>query len=258
MPVWDPSRYLQFSDARARPFLDLIAEVPTNPSTIVDLGCGPGQHTKHLRERWPEALVLGIDASTEMIAEAIRENMDGLANYDVADLTEWTPPEPVDLFLSNAVFQWVPDQEVAIERLLPHLNDGGAFAIQVPNNTGAATYRSLNELAEEEPYAQYLGDVRRLPWLEPDFYLNFFAERGYEVNAWESTYLHVLKDKGDDPVFDWISGTGARPFLEALPDELRDEFSEQLKLRLRAAYPARDWGTVLPYRRTFAVAYLAR
>ena len=252
MPVWDPSRYLQFSDARARPFLDLIAEVPTNPSTIVDLGCGPGQHTKHLRERWPEALVLGIDASTEMITEAIRENMDGLANYDVADLTEWTPPEPVDLFLSNAVFQWVPDQEVAIERLLPHLNDGGAFAIQVPNNSESATHRTLDELARAEPYREHLADARRLPAVSPHDYLDFFAGRGLHVNAWETTYLHVLH--GPDPVFDWISGTGARPFLQALDDDLRVRFTDDLRARLREEFPAREFGTVLPFRRTFAVA----
>ncbi|MGV9826085.1 MULTISPECIES: methyltransferase domain-containing protein [unclassified Gordonia (in: high G+C Gram-positive bacteria)] len=254
MAAWDPARYLKFADARARPFLDLVAQVPITPSTVVDLGCGPGQHTRHLRERWPDAHVLGVDSSAEMIESAIRINSDSHANYDVADLTEWTPAEPVDLFLSNAVFQWVPEQMSVIGRLIEHLTDEGAFAIQVPNQSGAATHQALTDLAAADPYAEYLHSVRRLPACPPEQYLTFFAEHGFVVNAWESTYLHVLADKGEDPVFDWISGTGARPYLLALPDEMREGFTTELRERLRAAYPAQPWGTVLPYRRTFAVA----
>ncbi|MFT4042518.1 MAG: methyltransferase domain-containing protein [Gordonia sp. (in: high G+C Gram-positive bacteria)] len=254
MPVWDPARYLQFADARARPLLDLVAQIPTNPERIVDLGCGPGQHTSRLRERWPQALILGVDSSPEMIERAIRLNTDSQVNYEAADLTEWAPSSPVDLFVSNAVFHWLPDQFAVIDRLLGHLADGGAFAIQVPNQAREPSHRALTDLAEDAPYSRYLASVRRFPPYPPQEYLTFFSERGFTVNAWESTYLHVLSDKGNDPVFDWISGTGARPYLEALPEAARERFTDELKARLRAAYPAQPWGTVLPYRRSFAVA----
>lgn len=252
MAVWDPARYLQFADDRARPFLDLIAQIPINPATIVDLGCGPGHLTKHLRAQWPDAEILGIDESAAMIGRAIGDNTDPLANFDVADVTEWTPNRTYDLMISNAMFQWVPDQFAVIDRLLGHLSDGGAFAIQVPNGHDAPFRTALAELAAAEPYLEHLADVRPLPRLDAELYLEFFFDRGFRVNAWETTYLHVLD--GDDPVFDWISGTGARPYLQALPAEHRKPFVTELKKRLSEAYPRREWGTLLPFRRSFAVA----
>lgn len=252
MAVWDPTRYLQFADDRARPFLDLIAQIPTNPLSVVDLGCGPGHLTKHLRALWPAAEILGIDDSAEMVDRAIRDNTDPHANYDAVDVSQWTPHRPVDLMLSNAMFQWVPDHLDVIDGLLGHLTDGGAFALQVPNNTDSPTHAALAELASTEPYVGAFGDLRALPRLDAEKYLDFFAERDYLVNAWETTYFHVLD--GQDPVFDWMSGTGARPYLQALTGDLRKQFVTDLKKRFAEAYPRREWGTVLPFRRTFAVA----
>ena len=82
MVVWDPTRYLQFADVRARPFLDLIAQIPTNPLSVIDLGCGPGHLTKHLRARWPSAEILGIGLDPAPAADgpAFREELAHLAN----------------------------------------------------------------------------------------------------------------------------------------------------------------------------------
>ncbi|MDL9935235.1 methyltransferase domain-containing protein [Gordonia sp. ABSL1-1] len=255
MPVWDPARYLQFADDRARPFLDLIEQIPTKPDSIVDLGCGPGHLTRHLRARWPDAEVLGIDSSTEMIERAIADNTDHFANYDVGDVADWVPHRPVDLFLSNAAFQWVPNQFEVITRLLGHLSDTGSVAIQVPDNSDSAAHQALVDLADRPAYRDALSEVRRLPRIDPHEYLAFFAGKGLEVNAWSTTYLHVLHEP--DPVFDWISGTGARPYLEALDDDLRAAFEDDLRALLTEAYPAQDYGTVFPFRRTFAVATLS-
>ncbi|QHN29247.1 methyltransferase domain-containing protein [Gordonia amarae] len=252
MPTWDPARYLQFADDRARPYLDLIGQIRTTADTIVDLGCGTGSVTRHLRTFWPDAEILGIDSSPEMVDVALRENCDAHLNYDIADVATWEPFAPVDLMVSNAMFQWVPDQFTVIDRLLGFLTDGGSFAVQVPNNTDTATHTSVRELAETEPYRSHLADIRPIPAIEPEDYLEFFAERGFAVNAWSTTYRHILH--GDDPVFDWISATGARPYLQALDDDLRDKFTQDLKTCLRHAYPARPYGTVLPFQRTFAVA----
>ena len=72
------------------------------------------------------------------------------------------------------------------------------------------------------------------------------------MEAWETTYVHVLT--GPHPVFRWISGTGARPVLQALPEALRQEFVAEYQGMLAEAYPARTYGTVLPFRRIFLVA----
>lgn len=252
MPTWDPTRYLQFADDRARPFLDLIAQIPTKPSMIVDLGCGPGHLTRHLRAQWPSAQILGIDSSAEMIDRAIRDNTDSFANYDVADADEFTASERTDLIVSNAMLHWLPDQFAVLDRLLSQVSDGAAVAIQVPNNSTQPSHRCIYELAESDRYAEHLASVRRLPSIGPADYLDFFTDRGYSVNAWETTYFHMLH--GADPVYEWISGTALRPFKQALPEELRGDFVEELKESLRQAYPAGKSGTVLPFRRTFAVA----
>ncbi|MFT4126106.1 MAG: methyltransferase domain-containing protein [Gordonia sp. (in: high G+C Gram-positive bacteria)] len=254
MPVWDPARYLQFADHRTRPFLDLIAQIPSDAESIIDLGCGPGHLMGHLRTRWPEAHILGIDSSPEMIQAALRGNNDPQINYDVADIVDWNPPQPVDVIISNAVFQWIPDQFAVLDRVLGFLNPGGTCAVQVPANASAPTHTTLAELAAREPYAEYLRGIAPLPATSPLEYLEFFADRGLHVNAWETTYVHVLD--GDHPVFDWISGTGARPYLQALPDDLVEPFSDDLRARFREIFPTRDWGTALPFRRTFAVATL--
>src|SRR5438105_5021077 len=101
MVVWDPSAYLRFSDERSRPFFDLVARVRTDPATVVGLGCGPGTLTLHLARRWPTARVLGLDASSEMIAAA-RERVDAKADatvrFAVLDVREWDPTAAIDAF----------------------------------------------------------------------------------------------------------------------------------------------------------------
>ena len=249
-PGWDPHVYLRHADDRSRPFVDLLARVPGEPRSIIDLGCGPGHLTDVLRARWPDATVHGVDSSPEMI-EAARARSDG-ASYEQADVATWTPPQEVDLIISNALFQWVPDRARVVRRLTDSVLPGGVFALQVPDNADAPSHGLLRELAAREPYARHTAGVQRVPPGPPEQYLELFAELGWVVDAWSTTYLHVLP--GDDPVWSWVSGTGARPVLQALPADLRDRFVTEYQAALREAYPRRSYGTVLPFRRTFAVA----
>ena len=252
MTTWDPIRYLQFADDRSRPFVDLVARVQGEPATIVDLGCGPGHLTAVLRGRWPEATIHGVDSSPDMIDKANADNADDRATYELADVATWATPEPVDLIVSNALFQWVPDQFDVIQRLATLVAPGGTFALQVPCNYDAPSHRLLHEISSQPPYGAHTAGLHADRGTRPEAYLDLFTELGWTVDAWETTYLHVLQ--GEDPVFDWISGTGARPILQALPDGLREEFVAEYKAALREAYPAKPWGTVLPFTRTFAVA----
>ena len=252
MTTWDPTRYLQFADDRSRPFVDLVARVQGEPATIVDLGCGPGHLTAVLRGRWPEATIHGVDSSPDMIDKANADNEDDRVTYELADVAAWTTNGPVDLIVSNALFQWVPDQIAVIERLAGLVAPGGSFALQVPCNYDAPSHRLLHEISSRPPYGEHTEGLHEDRGTHPATYLDLFSELGWAVDAWETTYLHVLQ--GEDPVFDWISGTGARPILQALPDTLREEFVGTYKAALREAYPARPWGTVLPFSRTFAVA----
>jgi trans-aconitate 2-methyltransferase len=250
--TWDPDRYLTYADERGRPVLDLIARVDADaPRRVVDLGCGPGNLTRLLAERWPEADVLGLDSSPEMIARA---EVPGV-RFEVADLRDWADEEggeSVDVLVSNATLQWVPGHLDLLPRLVERVGPGGWFAFQVPGNFDEPSHTIRRDLAGEEPYAAHTQGVAVPDSHDPATYLEVLAGAGCAVDAWETTYLHVLT--GDDPVFTWVSGTGARPTLEALPAGVREGFEEEFRARLRAAYPTRDYGVVLPFRRVFVVA----
>jgi trans-aconitate 2-methyltransferase len=250
--MWDPATYLQFADERARPFADLVGQVRADePANVVDLGCGPGQLTASLADRWPGATVLGIDSSPEMIEQARRYAGDRV-RFAVQDLREWRPAEPVDVILSNATLQWVPDHRDLLPRLVAALAPGGWLAFQVPGNFAEPSHVLLDRLADDPRFARFTAARERPAAFDPAAYADDLHQLGCVVNAWETTYLHVLT--GPDPVFRWISGTGARPVLQALPEEVREVFVAEYKAALGQAYPAHPYGTLLPFRRVFVVA----
>jgi trans-aconitate 2-methyltransferase len=251
--TWDPDRYLTYAGERGRPFVELVARVGAQePATVVDLGCGPGNLTTLLRERWPDADIRGIDASPEMIEKA--RDADRTVAFEVADLRTWAAEaEPVDVLVSNATLQWVPGHLDLLPTLVGRVRPGGWFAFQVPGNFDEPSHTIRRDLAAEVPYAAHTQGVAVPSSHDPAVYLEPLAGLGCTVDAWETTYLHVLS--GDpDAVFTWVSGTGARPTLQALPDDLRPAFEEEFKRRLRAAYPQHGGRVILPFRRIFVVA----
>jgi trans-aconitate 2-methyltransferase len=256
MHSWDPERYLTYAGERGRPFLDLIGRIDAaEPSRVVDLGCGPGNLTRLLPQRWPGAEVVGVDLSVEMIAKARAADIDGV-RFEVGDVGAWQAEGPVDVLLSNATLQWVPDHLDLLPELVAQVAPGGWFAFQVPGNFGAPSHVLLHELSADFRFSPYLQGIAPRPTHEPETYHHALLGLGCAVDAWETTYFHLLQ--GEDPVFTWISGTGARPTLQALPDELREEFEADYKQLLREAYPTGPHGTVLPFRRLFMVARVPR
>jgi len=253
--TWDPARYLTYADERGRPFADLLARVAaTEVDRVVDLGCGPGNLTAWLKDRWPASDVLGLDSSPEMISRALESGPTGVA-FEVADLREWEASPPVDVLVSNATLQWVPDHLDLLPHLVAQVVPGGWFAFQVPGNFEEASHVLLRRLAADARFEEHLEGVARPDAFGPEVYLDALLDLGCTVDAWETTYLHLLQ--GEDPVFTWVSGTGAGPVLQALPEGLREEFEADYKQQLREAYPAGPHGTVLPFRRVFVVAQVA-
>lgn len=251
MPTWSPTTYLKFEDERSRPFFDLTFRVAAAaPAYVVDLGCGPGQLTRSLIERWPAATVVGLDSSAQMIERAAEYATDRLS-FAVADLVEWTADRPVDVLVLNAALQWVPGHRDVLPHLVSQLAPGGWLAFQVPGNFDEPSHALLRELAADSRFATETAGVEAPEAFGPDVYLADLLQMGLRAEVWETTYLHVLS--GDDPVFSWISGTGARPILQALRDDQREVFVGEYKALLRAAYPPQEFGTVLPFRRVFAV-----
>lgn len=252
--MWDANQYLKFAQERARPFLDLLAQVPCeHPAAIVDLGCGAGNLTRLLAERWPAACVVGIDTSAEMLAQAQKHALPGRLEFVQADLASWSPPAPVDLLVSNAALQWVPDHERLLTRFAGILARGGVLAVQVPDRFQGPTQAALDDTVADPRWSAHLtgiglhkDSVRPLDW-----YVERLHDLGFKVNAWQATYLHVLT--GASPVLEWMKGTAVRPLLAALPEALRESFLLALGERFARAYPPRRDKTLFPFPRLFFV-----
>jgi trans-aconitate 2-methyltransferase len=251
--AWDPGAYTRFSDERSRPFVDLVARIPARSSrTVLDMGCGEGSMTAALADRWPDAHVVGVDSSPEMLAAATP--VPGHLEFVEGDVRDWQPPGPVDVVVSNAVLHWVAGHETLLARWAGWLAPGGRLAIQVPGNFRAPTHALLAELCRSPRWSDRLADAGPRPdtVLEPAAYADVLTTAGLLPDVWETTYLHVLR--GPDPVLAWVRSTVLRPVLALLPDDEAAAFSTEYAAALRTAYPVRaDGTTVLPFRRIFAV-----
>lgn len=249
--MWDPAKYLTYADERARPFVDLLARVgATSPRRVVDVGCGPGNLTMQLAQRWPRARVEGLDSSPEMVDAAREAGVDAR----VQDLREWTPPADADVVVSNAVLQWVPEHADLLRRWVRGMPSGGWLAVQVPGHHAAPSHRLIGELADNPRWSSALAGTQRVSDVYgPQEYAELLTSSGCTVDAWETTYLQRLS--GPDAVLEWLSGTALRPIRAALDDAGWQAFRGQLAPRLRAAYPQRPDGTTwFPFRRVFFVA----
>jgi trans-aconitate 2-methyltransferase len=261
--TWDPQQYLRHADHRTRPFHDLLARVPAlpgDPPHIADLGCGPGNVTTILADRWPGAHITGLDNSAEMLATArnLAGNTPGggTLEFRYADAADWKPERAYDLIITNATLQWVPGHAALLPGWVGSLSPGGTLAIQVPGNFGAPSHVLLRELCDTPRWRRRLDGrgARPTDVLEPAGYLELLTGLGCGTDAWETTYTQLLT--GEDPVLSWTKGTALRPVLTALADDPQAarEFVAQYRDLLREAYPPGPHGTVFPFRRIFAVA----
>jgi trans-aconitate 2-methyltransferase len=251
---WDPTQYARFADHRSRPFFELTARIGAEePARVVDLGCGSGELTVTLAQRWPGATVTGIDSSPEMIARAPAQ---AGVDFAVGDATDFDAAG-LDVLVSNAMLQWVPEHLALLARWARQLAPEGWLAFQVPANFDAPSHRLMRELAQSPAWRARLDGVLRHgdAVATPVEYLDLLAGQGLDVDAWQTTYEQVLT--GEDPVLEWVRGTGLRPVLAALSDRDGARFSDEYAAALREAYPARPYGTVFGFARTFVVAHKA-
>jgi trans-aconitate 2-methyltransferase len=256
---WDPSQYLKFSDHRLRPALELLERIqPKSCDVIYDLGCGTGQITRLIANRWPTATVYGVDNSSEMLDKAAIES--STVEWIEADIADWSPEESPDLIYSNATLQWVVGHQDLFPRLVGTLNPGGVLAVQMPLSWGMPSHRLMREtLANGGPNGAPLGTealrqaVAR-KWVEDtDVYYDLLVGCTNQLDIWETEYLQILD--GSDPVLEWVRGTGLRPILNSLDNEEREHFLTEYSKRLQAAYPVKaDGRTLYPFRRLFIVA----
>ena len=254
MSDWDPALYARYEDERTRPARDLLARVPfASAAAVVDLGCGPGNSTELLRNRFPSASLLGIDSSTAMIRAA--EKRLPAIRFEVADIMSWEPAEKVDLIFANAVLQWLPDHTALLPRLFGLLRPGGVLALQMPDNLDEASHRAMRRVAAKPAWASILdGSGAERTTLPPmsDFY-DLLSDRGAKVDIWRTVYNHPLESTV--AIVDWVRATGLRPFLDRLEAPERHRFLAEYQAELDRDYPARaDGKRLLAFPRLFIVA----
>jgi trans-aconitate 2-methyltransferase len=251
--VWDPAQYLRFADERLRPALDLLAQVPLDaPARVVDLGCGTGNVTAILGQRFPESDVVGVDGSAVMLEKA-RAGTPG-CRFEQADFVQWQPREAPDLIYSNAALHWVGDHPQLFPRLLSFLAPGGVLAIQMPAMHDTPLRRLPYDIAATGPWAEYLRGIGSAPGiLSPMEYWDMLRPYVASLDVWQTTYMHGLT--GENAVMEWASGSSLRPFLDMLPQPQKEAFSRAYADAAQLEYPRRaDGTTLLPFHRLFMVA----
>ncbi|MDA4121691.1 MAG: methyltransferase domain-containing protein [Thaumarchaeota archaeon] len=254
-PTWDPGTYLKFERERTLPCRDLVARIQLarEPKTMADLGCGPGNSTAVLAQRWPDAQLIGVDSSPAMLEKARSSSLK--AEWILSDMFVWEPPRPFDLVFSNAALQWLPDHGSQVPRLLGHVADGGALAFQLPSGSGAWADVLRAVTASPRWSGRFSSNAVDLSTHELSFYYGLLSHLSSRVELWETTYVHVLQ--GPDAVVEWTSGTALRPLLDRLPEEAeRASFVADYAASIAEAYPRQPDGMVLfPFLRRFVIAY---
>jgi trans-aconitate 2-methyltransferase len=251
---WSARQYLKFEDERTRPPRDLLAQVPLDrPRRVVDVGCGPGNSTELLIERFPDAEVVGLDSSPDMLTQARTRLPNN--TFLAGDLATWVPQEPTDLLFGNAVFQWVPDHTRVLQRLLQALPEGGVLAVQMPDNTDEPSLALMREVGARGPWATALATANAarddLPL--PGAYYDLLRPHCRHLDVWHITYNHVMA--GPQAIVEWFKGSALRPFLNALDGAMRDDFVAAYTAEIAKAYPARyDGKVLLRFPRLFIVA----
>jgi trans-aconitate 2-methyltransferase len=252
--VWDPNLYLKFGAERNRATTDLIAQIDLeHPSRIVDLGCGPGNSTALLHARWPDAEIIGVDNSAEMLAEARKQYPEW--KWEQSDVEQWSPPSNCDLVFTNATLHWLRGHAALLPRLFHHVAEGGVFAAQLPQHGLSPAHHAIREISQQPQWADRLAGARqRLTVHTPEFYYDVLAPLAKRVDVWVTTYYHEMQHV--EGILDWLRGTGLRPYLDALTPDAQQQFKRACLARFAELFTVRSDGKVLlPYPRIFILAH---
>ncbi len=255
MPTWNPDQYLKFEGERTQPAIDLASRIALeNPNRIIDLGCGSGNSTAVLRSRWPSAQIAGLDSSPQMI-EACKQQQSG-EEWLLESIESWYPPYEYDIIFSNAAFQWISDLEPTLHRLMDSLAPEGALAFQVPNNQSSPYHQSIIEVAESPRWEASTRTAKNpLTYKPSTYYYDLLSDRCRKIAIWETKYYQVMQDH--QAILEWVTGTGLRPYLEALPNQTdREAFKADILEKYKQSYPqSSDRKVLFPFNRQFVVAY---
>jgi trans-aconitate 2-methyltransferase len=252
-PTWDPIQYERFRRERAQPFFDLLRRLPEIPvQRAADLGCGTGDLTRLLLERWPTAQVWGVDNSAEMLSRA-GSGVASRLTWVQADLRDWRAPAPLDVIMSNAALHWVPGHAQLLAHLTSQLSPGGILAVQLPHNRAEPAYRLVAESIKRPCWAgRFPSDILQITVESAAWYIRKLQGLGFHAEVWETIYYHQLPDAA--AIVEWLKGTAMRPLLSMLSQDEAAVLLQELHSGIARIYPTDTSGVIFPFRRLFFIA----
>jgi len=236
---WNPEKYNQFKSIRYQPFFDLMGLISDDGlENCVDIGCGTGEQTKILTEKFDNAHFLGIDPSAEMLSGSQEFETRNLSfrSSTVEEFITSAAKGGWDLLFSNAALQWSDDHKTLFPRLISLLNEKGQFAVQMPVQNQNLLNKILLDLVQEKPYVDFLhGWIRESPVLSIDQYARIMFENGlHNIQIIQKVYP-IIAD-GTEKLFDFISGSALIPYLEKLSDSQQQHFTSEYKNRIKKEF----------------------
>ena len=244
MFTWDSAQYVQFVNERTQPAIDLVSRIHANdPHKIVDIGCGPGNSTQVLAERFPYAAILGIDSSDEMIRTA-KENYPSLhfrkcdARIELAELGN-----DFDIVFSNACIQWLPDHPSLFRNMMSLLKTGGVLAVQTPMNYEEPIHKIISAVTTSAVWKQKFPDPRIFYNLTPGEYHDLLSGLTDTFTLWQTTYFHRMKSH--EAIMEWYRGTGLRPYLSMLSETDKAVFEKEIYEQVVSSYPVQKNGEII-------------
>ncbi|WP_077532374.1 methyltransferase domain-containing protein [Massiliimalia massiliensis] len=254
MSEWNAAQYLKYRKERTQPAIDLARRIEMqSPQRIMDIGCGPGNSTAVLKERFPDAYILGIDSSQDMIDRARKEQpgLDFMLCDVSRDLDSFT--ESFDVIFSNACLQWIPDHPAVLKNLMGLLKENGILAVQIPMNFDEPIHQIIREIVKSQRWADKLFDLRTFYTLTPECYFDLLSELSSDFTMWRTVYYHRMGSH--EGIMDWYRGTGLRPYLSALEEKDRAVFEGEVYHEVVKRYPVQKNGEIIfPFPRLFFMA----
>lgn len=224
---WDAQTYDRVSDPQFQWGVEVLERLElAGDETAVDAGAGSGRVTALLVERLPRGRVLAVDGSPSMVDQA-RENLGDRADHAVMDLAELEVEEPVDLVFSTAVFHWIPDHENLFRRIHAALKPGGRLHAQCGGAGNVARHHEVMQLvATRDPFAQHLAEMPREIW-------NFATAEETAARLGDAGFEQIETSLEPKPLTppeprEFMRAVTLGPVLTLLPEELRDDYTDQV------------------------------
>lgn len=241
---WDAAQYLKFEAERTQPAADLTARLQLeNPKKILDIGCGPGNSTRLLKDKYPSADVFGIDKSPEMIEAAKKSHPD--INFQIKDAEAELKETGggFDVVFSNAAIQWIPNHEKLIPEMMALVNTGGILGVQIPMTDEAPMYEIVQSLLKQPEWENEFASPRIFYNSPQNQYYEILSKLSDKFSIWETIYFHLMP--ANENILEWYRGTGIRPYLEQLTPEKAERFEKQILEELKKRYPKQSDGTII-------------